>query len=52
VNGEQGRDRSQGIAAEQFAYEFKGESMQIDWSVAKGGDMKLGDTMLCRFSSR
>jgi hypothetical protein len=39
------------IAAEQFAYEFKGEAMQIDWSVARGGAMKLGDTILCRRNS-
>jgi hypothetical protein len=37
-----------GIAAEQFAYEFKGETMQIQWSVAEGGAMKLGDTLVCR----
>jgi hypothetical protein len=37
-----------GIAAEQFSYEFKGESMQIQWAVAEGGAMKLGDTLMCR----
>lgn len=37
-----------GIAAEQFAYEFKGDKMQIDWSIARNGAMKLGDTLLCR----
>jgi hypothetical protein len=37
-----------GIAAEQFAYEFKGGNMQVDWSIARNGAMKLGDTLLCR----
>jgi hypothetical protein len=37
-----------GAAAEQFAYAFKGEVMQIDWSVARGGAMQLGDTISCR----
>jgi hypothetical protein len=37
-----------GIAAEQFAYEFKGGNMQVDWSIARDGAMKLGDTLLCR----
>jgi hypothetical protein len=37
-----------GIAAEQFAYEFKGDNMQVDWSVARNGAMKVGDTLLCR----
>jgi hypothetical protein len=37
-----------GIPAEQFVYEFKDEAMQIQWSVAQGGAMKLGDTLVCR----
>jgi hypothetical protein len=36
-----------GIAAEQFAYEFKGDTMQVEWSIARSGAMKLGDTLLC-----
>jgi hypothetical protein len=36
-----------GIAAEQFAYEFKDDSMHIAWSVAQGGAMKLGDSLVC-----
>ncbi len=36
------------IAAEQFTYEFKGDNMQVDWSISKNGVMKLGDTILCR----
>jgi hypothetical protein len=37
-----------GIAAEQFIYEFKGDNMQVDWSIARSGTMKLGDRLLCR----
>ena len=37
-----------GIAAEQFAYEFKGDKMQVDWSIVRNGAMKVGDTLLCR----
>jgi hypothetical protein len=37
-----------GMAAEQFVYEFKGEEMQVAWSAARGGTMKLGDTLVCR----
>jgi hypothetical protein len=37
-----------GIAAEQFVYEFKGGNMQVDWSTVRDGAMKLGDTILCR----
>jgi len=37
-----------GIAAEQFFYEFKGDNMQVDWSIARSGTMKLGDRLLCR----
>jgi hypothetical protein len=36
-----------GIAAEQFAYEFKGDDIQVDWSIARSGAMRLGDTLLC-----
>ena len=37
-----------GIPAEQFAYEFKGENLKVDWSIARNGKMALGDTILCR----
>jgi hypothetical protein len=37
-----------GVAAEQFAYELGAGSMQIHWSVARSGAMKLGDTLMCR----
>lgn len=37
-----------GIAAEQFAYEFKGDALQVQWSIARKGAMQLGDTLLCR----
>jgi hypothetical protein len=37
-----------GAAAEQFAYEFKADTMQVQWSVAKDGAMKVGDTVACR----
>jgi hypothetical protein len=37
-----------GIAAEQFAYEFKGDTMQVEWSTARTGTMKLGDMLVCR----
>jgi hypothetical protein len=37
-----------GIAAEQFAYEFKGENMKVEWSIARNGKMTLGDAILCR----
>jgi hypothetical protein len=36
-----------GIPVEQFAYEFKGENLQIEWSTARNGTMKLGDSVLC-----
>jgi hypothetical protein len=36
-----------GAAAEQFAYEFKGDTMQVQWSVARSGVMKVGDTLGC-----
>ena len=37
-----------GIAAEQFAYEFRGDALQVQWSIVRNGAMKLGDTLLCR----
>jgi hypothetical protein len=37
-----------GIAVEGFAYEFKGEALQVEWSVVRSGVMKVGDTLLCR----
>jgi hypothetical protein len=36
-----------GVPAEQFAYEFKADTMQVQWSVARGGGMKTGDTLSC-----
>jgi hypothetical protein len=37
-----------GAPAEQFAYEFKGDhTMQVQWSIARGGAMKVGDTLSC-----
>ncbi|HEX3950554.1 MAG TPA: hypothetical protein VHW95_11935 [Steroidobacteraceae bacterium] len=36
-----------GVPAEQFAYEFKSASMQVQWSVARNGAMKVGDTLAC-----
>jgi hypothetical protein len=36
-----------GIPAEQFAYKFKGDNMQVEWSIARNGSMKLGDAILC-----
>ena len=37
-----------GIAAEQFAYEFRDAALQVQWSIVRSGAMKLGDTLLCR----
>jgi hypothetical protein len=36
-----------GVPAEQFTYEFKSDKMQVQWSIAKGGTMKIGDTLSC-----
>ena len=36
-----------GVPAEQFAYEFKANTLQIQWSTAKTGAMKVGDTIGC-----
>ena len=37
------------MAAEQFEYGLTGaDEMRVDWSVARGGTMKLGDTLTCR----
>lgn len=36
-----------GVPAEQFAYEFKADRLQVQWSVARGGAMKVGDTLDC-----
>jgi hypothetical protein len=36
-----------GVPAEQFAYEFKADTMQVQWSIAQGGAMKVGDTLNC-----
>jgi hypothetical protein len=37
-----------GVAAEQFAYELGTDTLQVQWSVAREGAMKLGDTLMCR----
>lgn len=37
-----------GAPAEQFAYEFKADALQVQWSVVKDGAMKVGDTLTCR----
>jgi hypothetical protein len=37
-----------GAPAEQFAYEFNADTMQVQWSIAQGGAMKVGDTLNCR----
>lgn len=37
-----------GVAAEQFAYELGTGTMQVQWSVARDGAMKLGDTLMCK----
>jgi hypothetical protein len=36
-----------GAPAEQFAYEFKADTMQVQWSVVRNGAMKVGDTLVC-----
>ena len=36
-----------GAPVEQFAYEFKGDTMQVQWSIAQSGAMKVGDTLSC-----
>jgi hypothetical protein len=36
-----------GAPVEQFAYEFKADTMQVQWSIAKDGAMKVGDTLSC-----
>lgn len=36
-----------GAAVEQFAYEFKGDTMQVQWSLSRGGAMQVGDTLNC-----
>lgn len=36
-----------GKPAEQFAYEFKGDKLQVQWSIAKDGAMRVGDTIAC-----
>ncbi len=36
-------------AAEQFEYVLTGpDGMRVDWSTARGGTMKLGDTLACK----
>jgi len=36
-----------GAPAEEFAYEFKANTLQIRWSIAKADAMKVGDTIAC-----
>jgi hypothetical protein len=36
-----------GAPVEQFAYEFKGDTLQVQWSIARGGAMQVGDTLTC-----
>ena len=36
-----------GEPAEQFAYQFKSDTMLVQWSIAQGGAMKVGDTLTC-----
>ena len=36
-----------GVPGEQFAYEFKANTLQVQWSIAKAGAMKVGDTIAC-----
>ena len=36
-----------GVPAEQFAYAFKMNTLQVQWSTAKTGAMKVGDTVAC-----
>jgi hypothetical protein len=36
-----------GAPAEQFAYQFKSDTMLVQWSIAQGGAMKVGDTLTC-----
>jgi hypothetical protein len=36
-----------GVPAEQFAYEFKAGTMQVQWSIARAGAIKVGDTLIC-----
>jgi hypothetical protein len=32
-----------GVPAEQFVYEFKASTLQVQWSIAKAGAMRVGD---------
>lgn len=36
-----------GVTAEQFAYEFNSDILKVQWSTAKDGAMKVGDTLSC-----
>ncbi|HEX3911895.1 MAG TPA: hypothetical protein VHW71_00195 [Steroidobacteraceae bacterium] len=36
------------IPKEQFAYEFKGDSLEVQWSLAKDRTMHVGDTITCK----
>jgi hypothetical protein len=36
-----------GTPAEQFAYELKVNALQVQWSIAKAGSMRVGDTITC-----
>ncbi len=37
-----------GIAAEQFVYKIDGDTLQVSWSIAQAGAMKLGDMLTCQ----
>lgn len=36
-----------GAPVEQFAYEFGADTLQVQWSIAQSGAMKVGDTLNC-----
>lgn len=36
-----------GAPVEEFAYEFKANLLQVQWSIVKDGAMKVGDTITC-----
>jgi hypothetical protein len=36
-----------GAPIEQFTYDFKADTMQVQWSIVRDGVMKLGDTLRC-----
>jgi hypothetical protein len=36
-----------GTPVEEFDYEFKANTLQVQWSIVKDGAMKVGDTITC-----